>query len=175
MRGFPKLSSALLLGTLTLASTTHAAIEVSSGPASYDDKIPAIHSSFDKDTLVRSNVSITDLENLQKTVKANVDELETQKRTISDQARQIEELKRSNGSSSSASNSDIADLKRTVKEQERDLDTLARQVEDLKRNSGSSANSNNSEISNLKQQVNDQDRTIDQLKRIVEELSQKVK
>ncbi|WP_095145052.1 hypothetical protein [Pseudomonas sp. Irchel s3b6] len=131
MRSFPKLSSALLLGTLTLASTTHAAVEVSSGPASYDDKIPAIHSSFDKDTLVRSNVSITDLENLQKTVKANVDELETQKRTIGDQARQIEELKRNSGSSANSNNSEISNLKQQISDQDRTIDQLKRIVEEL--------------------------------------------
>ncbi|WP_095148471.1 hypothetical protein [Pseudomonas sp. Irchel s3a18] len=131
MRSFSKLSSTLLLGALTLASITQAAVEVSSGPASYDDKIPAIHSSFDKDTLVRSNVSITDLENLQKTVKVNVDKLETQKRTIGDQARQIEELKRNSGSSANSNNSEISNLKQQISDQDRTIDQLKRIVEEL--------------------------------------------
>jgi methyl-accepting chemotaxis protein len=181
MRSFSKLSSTrlaaatLLLGSLTLASAAQAAVEVASDPSLYSDKISALHNSYGKDTLVRTSVSIDDLENLQKTVKANASELESQKRTISEQARQIEELKRNSGSSTSSSSKEIDDLKRTVNEQERDLNTLTKQVEELKRNSGSSSSSNNSEISSLKREISDQDRAMDQLKRTVEELSRKVK
>lgn len=139
MRSFSKLMSAqlatttLLLGSLTLASTAQAAVEVTSEPALYSDKICALHNSFGKDTLVRTSVSIDDLESLQKTVKANATELESQKRTLSEQARQIEELKRNNGSSSSSNNSEISSLKREISDQERAMDQLKRTVEDLSR------------------------------------------
>jgi len=181
MRSFSKLSSAqlataaLLLGSLTLASAAQAAVEVTSDPSMYSDKISALHNSFGKDTLVRTSVSIDDLENLQKTVKANATELESQKRTLSEQARQIEELTRNSGSSSNSSSKEIDDLKRTINEQERDLNNLGKQVEELKRNNGSSSSSNNSEISSLKREISDQDRAMDQLKRTVEDLSRKVK
>jgi uncharacterized protein YukE len=139
MRSFSKLLSAqlatatLLLGSLTLASAAQAAVEVTSDPALYSDKICALHNSFGKDTLVRTSVSIDDLESLQKTVKANATELESQKRTLSEQARQIEELKRNNGSSSSSNNSEISSLKREISDQERAMDQLKRTVEDLSR------------------------------------------
>ena len=182
MRSFSKLSSTrfatatLLLGSLTLAGLAQAAVEVSSAGPSYDDAIPALqHDQFDKYKLVKTNVSASALENLPKTVKNNTDELENQKRALSEQARQIEQLKRNSGSSSTSSSKEIDELKRTIKEQERDLNDLGKQVEDLKRNSGSSSSSNNSEISSLKRELSDQDREMDQLKRTVEELSRKVK
>ncbi len=168
MRSFLKLSPILsatamttLLGVLTLPGTAIAGIELGSSNASYGDKLSVIHNEYGKDVLVKSDLS--------------VDELKKMRETISDQTRQIEELKRSSGSSSSSSNKEIDDLKSKVKEQERDLDKLGRQVEDLKRNSGSSSSSNSSEISNLKRSISDQDRAMDQLKRTVEELSRKVK
>ena len=139
MRSFSKLlpaqlaTATLLLGSLTLASAAQAAVEVTSDPALYSDKICALHNSFGKDTLVRTSVSIDDLESLQKTVKANATELESQKRTLSEQARQIEELKRNNGSSSSSNNSEISSLKREISDQERAMDQLKRTVEDLSR------------------------------------------
>ncbi|EJM22085.1 hypothetical protein PMI21_00272 [Pseudomonas sp. GM18] len=98
----------------------------------YSDKIPALHNTYGKDTLVRTSVSIDDLENLQKTVKANASELESQKRTISEQARQIEEL-RNSGSSSSSNSSEISSLKREISDQDRAMDQLKRTVEDLSR------------------------------------------
>ena len=138
MRSFSKLLSAqlataTLLGGLTLACAAQAAVEVTSDPSLYSDKISALHNSFGKDTLVRTSVSIDDLENLQKTVKANATELESQKRTLSEQARQIEELKRNSGSSSSSNNSEISSLKREISDQERAMDQLKRTVEDLSR------------------------------------------
>ncbi|MDO7897338.1 hypothetical protein [Pseudomonas citrulli] len=182
MRSFPKRSStlltttALLLGSLSLAGVAQAAVDVSSDGPSYDDAIPALHHvDFDKYKLLKTNVTASTLENLPKAVKNNTDELENQKRTLGEQARQIEELKRNGGSSASSSSKEIDDLKRTVKEQERDLNDLGKQVEELKRNSGSSSSSSNSEISSLKRELSDQDREMDQLKRTVEELSRKVK
>ncbi|NUU35358.1 hypothetical protein [Pseudomonas sp. C2B4] len=168
MRSFSKHSSSLsatviatLLGAMALPGTAQAGIEVSNSSAYPSDKITAIHNEFGKDVLIKSDVDVGDLKKMQD--------------TLNDQARQIEELKRSSGSSSSYSNKEIEELKRTIKEQERDLENLGKQVEELKRNSGSSSSSNNSEISNLKREVSDQDREMDQLKRTVEELSRKVK
>ncbi|WP_053213285.1 hypothetical protein [Pseudomonas sp. Q12-87] len=181
MRSFSKRSSTrlatvtFLLGNLTLIGAAQAAVEVISDFPLFSDTIPALRYSNDKYTLVNTNVSVTALEKLPKAVEDNASELENQKRTLSDQARLIEEFKRNSGSSSSSSSKEIEDLKRTVKEQERDLNDLGKQVEELKRNSGSSSSSNNNEISSLKRELSDQDREMDQLKRTVEELSRKVK
>ncbi|NYH08130.1 hypothetical protein [Pseudomonas moraviensis] len=167
MRSFSKISSIVsataltaLLGTLALPASAMA-VELSSSSPSYGDQISAIHNDFGKDVVIKSGIG--------------VEELKKMRDTINEQSRQIEEFKRSSGSSSSSSGREIEDLKNKVKEQDRQLDTLGRQVEDLKRNSGSSSSSNNSEISSLKQKLNDQDRAMDQLKRTVEELSRKVK
>ncbi|EJM28672.1 MULTISPECIES: hypothetical protein [unclassified Pseudomonas] len=167
MRSFSKISSVVsattltaLLGTLALPASAMA-VELSSSSPSYGDQISAIHNDFGKDVVIKSGIG--------------VEELKKMRDTINEQSRQIEEFKRSSGSSSSSSGREIEDLKNKVKEQDRQLDTLGRQVEDLKRNSGSSSSSNNSEISSLKQKLNDQDRAMDQLKRTVEELSRKVK
>nr|BFE91525.1 hypothetical protein GCM10020185_20610 [Pseudomonas brassicacearum subsp. brassicacearum] len=170
-------TATLLLGSLTLVDAAQAAVEVSSDGPSSDDAIPALrYDRFDKYVLVKTNVSVSALEKpAKKTVKNNAEELENQKRVLSEQARQIEELKRNSGSSSTSSSKEIDELKRTIKEQERDLNDLGKQVEELKRNSGSSSSSSNSEISSLKRELSDQDREMDQLKRTVEDLSRKVK
>ena len=164
MRSFSKILSVVpataLMAVLALPANAMA-VELSSSRSSYGDTVALIHNDYGKDVVIRSDIS--------------VDELQKMRDTISDQSRQIEELKRSNGSNSSSSGKEIDDLKNKVKDQDRELDTLGRQVEDLKRNSGSSSNSNSSEISNLKQKINDQDRAMDQLKRTVEDLSRKVK
>lgn len=164
MRSFSKISSVVsataLIATLVLP-TSAMAVELSNSSASYGDKVSLIHNDYGKDVVIRSDVSIDDLRKMRD--------------TMSEQSRQIEELKRSSGSSSSSSGKEIDDLKNKVKDQDRELDTLGRQVEDLKRNSGSSSNSNSSEVSNLKQKINDQDRAMEQLKRTVEDLSRKVK
>ena len=168
MPGYPKFSAVLpatlittLLGVLALPGAALASIEISSSSATSYGKVTAIQNEYGKSVLVKTDIEVGELEKMQDTLK--------------DQARQIEELKRNSGSSSSSSNKEIDELKRTVKEQERDLDNLRKQIEELKRSSGSSSSSSNSEMSNLKRQVNDQDRTIDQLKRTVEDLSRKVK
>jgi methyl-accepting chemotaxis protein len=164
MRSFSKIcsvvSASALLTTLMLPASAMA-IDLSNSSSSYGDKVSLIHNDYGKEVVIKSDISI--------------DELQKMRDTVRDQSRQIEELKRSSGSSSSSSGKEIDDLKNTVREQDRQLDTLGRQVEDLKRNSGSSSNSASSEISSLKQKINDQDRATDQLKRTVEELSRKVK
>ncbi|MFJ2539354.1 hypothetical protein [Pseudomonas sp. NPDC087614] len=164
MRSFSKMSSIVSVTTLMAALALPAsamAVELSTSSPSYGDKVSLIHNDYGKEVVIRSDISI--------------DELKKMRETVNDQSRQIEELKRNSGSSSSASSKEIDELKNKVKEQDRELDTLGRQVEDLKRNSGSSSSSNSSEISNLKQKINDQDRAMDQLKRTVEDLSRKVK
>ncbi|WP_339431699.1 MULTISPECIES: hypothetical protein [unclassified Pseudomonas] len=164
MRSFSKMSSIVSVTTLMAALALPAsamAVELSTSSPSYGDKVSLIHNDYGKEVVIRSDISI--------------DELKKMRDTVNDQSRQIEELKRNSGSSSSASSKEIDELKNKVKEQDRELDTLGRQVEDLKRNSGSSSSSNSSEISNLKQKINDQDRAMDQLKRTVEDLSRKVK
>ncbi|MEG2796689.1 MAG: hypothetical protein RR958_18775 [Pseudomonas sp.] len=164
MRSFLKISSVVsttaLIAALALPASAMA-VELSNSSPSYGDKVPLIHNDYGKDVVIRSDISI--------------DELKKMRDTVSDQSRQIEELKRSSGSSSSSSGKELDELKNKVKEQDRELDTLGRQVEELKRNSGSISNSSSSEISNLKQKINDQDRAMDQLKRTVEDLSRKVK
>lgn len=164
MRSFSKISAVVstsaLIAALALPSSAMA-IELSNSSPSYNDKVSLIHNDYGKTVMIESDVSI--------------DELRKMRDTLKEQSRQIEELKRSSGSSSSSSGKEIDELKNKVKEQDRELDALRRQVEELKRNSGSSSNSNSSEISNLKQKVNDQDRATDQLKRTVEDLSRKVK
>lgn len=157
----PTTALATVLSILALPITAQAADIEARGNISQWAKIATVQNDAGRITLTPSDFEPSDIKKLQD--------------TLSDQARQIEELKRSSGTSSSSSNKDIDELKRTVKEQERQLDNQSKQIEDLKRSSGSSSSSSSSEISNLKRDISEQDRTIDQLKRTVEELSRKVK
>ena len=168
MRSASKLSFVLsatamttLLGALALPATALASIGLSSNYSSTYGKVAAVQNENGENVIVKTNVEVGELEKMRDTLK--------------DQTSQIEELKRSSGSSSSSSSKEIDELKRTVKEQDRELENLRKQMEELKRNSGSSSSSSNNEISNLKREVSDQDRTIDQLKRTVEDLARKVK
>lgn len=167
MRSSSKISSVMsaaamasVLGVFALPATAMA-VELSNSSPSFGDKISLVHNDYGKEVIIKGDLSNDDLKKMRD--------------TISEQSRQIEELKRSSGSNSSSNGREVDDLKNKVKDQDRQLDTLSRQVEDLKRNSGSSSNSNSSDISNLKQKINDQDRAMDQLKRTVEDLSRKVK
>ncbi|MFJ3372371.1 hypothetical protein [Pseudomonas sp. NPDC086251] len=183
MRNFPKLSStlfatglaALLLGNLALPNSAQASLEYNSDSADSSDNFLTFHNTYGKDVMAKSRISVDDVEKLMNTVKTNTAEIDTLKKTVSDQARLIEELKRNSGTSSSSSSSEISNLKRTVEEQDKDLNKLASQVEDLKRSAGSSSSSSSSDLSNLKREVSDQDNQLDQLKRTVEDLSRKVK
>jgi cell division protein FtsL len=157
---FSVISSTALFVALALPASAMAA-ELSNSSPSYGDKVLLIHNDYGKEVIIKGDLSN--------------DELKKLRDTVSEQTRQIEELKRSSGSNSSSSSKEIDDLQNKVKDQDRKLETLGRQVEDLKRNSGSSSNSNSGEISNLKQKISDQDRAMDQLKRTVEDLSRKVK
>lgn len=164
MRSFSKISAVVSTSALITALVVPAsamAIELSNTSQSTGDKVSLVHNDYGKEVVIRSDISI--------------DELKKMRDTVGEQSRQIEELKRSSGTSSTSNGKEIDELQNKVKEQDRKLETLGRQVEELKRNSGSSSNSNSSEISSLKQKINDQDRAMDQLKRTVEDLSRKVK
>lgn len=177
MRNFPKRSStlfatgmaALLLGNLALADAAQA-IELSSDSPSYNDTLTATHNSYGKTVLVRTNLDVNELEKLQGTVKTNTAEIDTLKKTVSEQARLIEELRRNTGTSSGSSSNDISSLKRTVEEQDKDLKNLARQMEEFKRNTGSSSSSSSSDLSSLKRSVSDQDNDLKKLSSQVEDL-----
>ena len=108
-----------LFASLALPFPVLAAIEVSSGPPSFGDKIPVLHYEYDKYTLVKTGISADDLQSMQKSLKDTSENVEDLKKTVSEQQRTIEELKRSNGSSSSSSSREIDELKRKVAEQER--------------------------------------------------------
>ncbi|MHC8392809.1 hypothetical protein ACYZT8_03995 [Pseudomonas sp. LB3P93] len=185
MRNFSKLPSslfatgmaALLLGSLALPNSAQAGLEYKSDGANSSDKLLAYHNYYGTYVMARSDVSADDVEQLQRIVKTNTAEIETLKKTVSEQARLIEEFKKNTGSSSSSNASEVDKLKRTVSEQDNGLKKLASQMDDLKRTSGSnsSSSSSSSDLSSLKREVSDQDNQLDQLKRTVEDLSRKVK
>ncbi|QAY82591.1 hypothetical protein [Pseudomonas arsenicoxydans] len=183
MSKFPKLPStllatgmaALLLGSLALPNTAQASLEYKSDSASSSDKFLAYHYNYGTYVMVKSNVSTDDVEGLQRVVKTNTADMEALKKTVSDQARLIEELKRNNGSNSNINASEVDKLKRTVNEQQNDLKRLASQVEGLKRSAGSSSSSSSSDLSSLKRDVSAQNSQMDQLKRAMDDLSRKVK
>lgn len=147
MRSFSKLSPALsatamtaLLGAMALPGTALAGIELSNSSAYPSDKITAIHSEFGKDVLIKSDVDVGALKKIQDTLSDQTHQIEELKRTINEQERdldnlgkQVEELKRNNGSSSSSNNSEISNLKREVSDQDREMDQLKRTVEELSR------------------------------------------
>lgn len=137
MRSISRSSSVVLttalFASLALPFPVLAAIEVSSDPPSFGDKIPALHYEYDKYTLVKTGISADDLQSMQKSLKDTSGNVEDLKKTVSEQQRTIEDLKRSNGSSSSSSSREIDELKRKVAEQDRELDNLKRTVEDLSR------------------------------------------
>ena len=82
--------AALLLGCMVLPNTAQAGVELSSDKPSYSDKLAAVHNSFGKDVVVRSDFSIDEMEKLQSTVKNNSVEIENLKKIIKDQARHLE-------------------------------------------------------------------------------------
>ena len=77
MRNFSKLPAtlfatgmaALLLGSMVLPNTAQAGVELSSDHPSYSDKLAAVHNSFGKDVMVRSDFSIDGMKKLQSTVE----------------------------------------------------------------------------------------------------------
>ncbi|KAB0569262.1 hypothetical protein C9383_23395 [Pseudomonas palleroniana] len=132
--------------------------------------------------LAASNFTVNDIERLQSNQKSHEEELQRLKSKLDEQARYFEEFKRKDGSSSSASDSQLADLKHTVADQKNTIDKLKSEVEDLKRNSSSSSSSSSSELSRLKddaqdqkRSLEDQKRSLDDLKHTVDTLASKVK
>lgn len=122
MRSFLKISSIVsttaLIAALALPVSAMA-VELSNSSPSYGDRVPLIHNDYGKDVVIRSDISI--------------DELKKMRDTVSDQSRQIEELKRNSGSSSNSSSSEISNLKQKINDQDRAMDQLKRTVEDLSR------------------------------------------
>ncbi|MHC8290561.1 hypothetical protein ACYZUD_27900 [Pseudomonas sp. XS1P51] len=178
MRIFSKLPStlfatgmaALLLGNLALANTAQASLEFTSDNPSYSDKFLVFHNLYGKDVMVRSNISIEGVETLLRTVKTNTDDIKELQENLKEQARFIEELKRNNGTSSSSSASEIANLKQTASGQDKDLKELTKQLEELKRNSGSNSSSNSSEVANLKRTVSEQETGLKNLASQIDDL-----
>ncbi|WP_085631750.1 hypothetical protein [Pseudomonas sp. R16(2017)] len=162
MRSLSKLSSVVsttamtaLLGALALPGNAMA-IELSDRLPGYGDSVPAIHNDNGKTVIVRTDISL--------------DELKKMRDTLGDQTRQLEELKRSSGSSASAGSRETDQLKEQVKKQDGELDTLRRQMEELKRSSGSSSSAGSRDTDELRNKVKEQDRELDNLRRQVEEL-----
>ncbi|WP_310264179.1 hypothetical protein [Pseudomonas sp. 3296] len=143
-------TAALLLAGLALSSTAHAGLEFSTNSSSSSDKFLTFHNLYGKDVMTRSDISIDMVTQLQSTAKTNTTDIQNLEKTVKEQSRLIEELKKNAGSGSSSSASETANLKRTVSEQDNALKKLASQIDDLKR-------------------------TSDQLKRTVDDLSRKVK
>ncbi|MFB3301866.1 hypothetical protein [Pseudomonas sp. AMR01] len=151
------------------------------GPGS-NDKFTTSSSEGAKRVLATSTFSVGDFEKLLEAQKSDNYELQSLKGKLEEQARYFDDFKRKDGSSSSASDSQLTDLKRTVADQKSVIDKLKSEVDDLKRNSSSSSSSSSSELSQLKSEASDQKRSIeeqkrslDDLKRSLDTLSSKVK
>ncbi|WP_421551718.1 hypothetical protein [Pseudomonas yamanorum] len=122
-----------------------------------------------------SNISVGDIQAMRDLLKRNDSEIQSLESKLDGQARALEDLKKNTGSSSSSSDGQLSELKRTVSDQKNTIDKLKSEIEDLKRNSSSSSNSSSSELSSLKSTVSDQKRSLEDLKRSVDTLSSKVK
>lgn len=139
--------------TASMAGMVQAAGEVRWGDfsASRSDRLTgASLEAGNQYVLKSSSISVGDIEALQAAQTRDATELQSLKGKLDDQARTLEELKRNSGSNSTASDSQLSDLKRTVADQK---NTIDRQ---------------NSDIDGLK-------RSLDDLKRSVDSLSSKVK
>ncbi|WP_421555744.1 hypothetical protein [Pseudomonas kitaguniensis] len=161
----------------TGVNTAQAGSEVqwgSFGPGS-GDKLTTSSSEGAKRVLSTTAFSVGDLEKLLDGQKSDHQELLRLNSKLQEQARYFDEFKRKDGSSSSASDSQLSDLKRTVADQKSAIDKLKSEVEDLKSKSNSNSSSSSSDLSRLKSDVSDQNRTISDLKRSIDTLSSKVK
>lgn len=159
--------SALLLGGLLLSGQVLADVEVSAMSANPYDNLAVTHAEGGNHYSLRSSgLSIDDLKKMQVA-------LQNLQRSHDEQARQLTEFKRNNGSGSGSNANEMADLKRTVKEQQSEMGTLRKQLEELKR--GGSSSSSAGELSSLKREVSDQSRELQNLKRSVDDLSRKIK
>lgn len=166
------------------ATTAHAGSDVQWGSfgSGSSDKLTTSSSEGAKRVLSTTGFSVGDIEKMREVQKNDHEELQRLKSKLDEQAKYFDEFKRKNGSSSSASDSQLSDLKRTVADQKSTIDKLKSEVDDLKRNSSSSSNSSSSELSRVKSDVSDQKRSIedqkrslDELKRSLDTLSSKVK
>ncbi len=90
--------------------------------------------------LKTTSITVNDIDGLKSSQKRNDTELQSLKSKLDAQDRAFDEFKRNNGSSSSASDSQLSDLKRTVADQKStierqksDIDGLKRSLDDLKR------------------------------------------
>ena len=122
-----------------------------------------------------SDISVGDIQDMRDLLKRNDSEIQSLESKLDGQARALEDLKKNTGSSSSSSDGQLSELKRTVSDQKNTIDKLKSEIEDLKRNSSSNSNSSSSELSSLKSTVSDQKRSLEDLKRSVDTLSSKVK
>jgi methyl-accepting chemotaxis protein len=100
---FSVVSSTALFAVLALPASAMAA-ELSNSSPSYGDKVLLIHNDYGKEVIIKGDLSN--------------DELKKLRDTVSEQTRQIEELKRSSGSNSSSSSKEIDDLQNKVKDLE---------------------------------------------------------
>ena len=115
MRNFPKLPStlfatgmaALLLGSLAMPDSAQAGLEYKFDSANSSDKFLVFHNYYGTDVMVKSGLSIEDVEKLQRMVKTDTADLEELKKTVSTQARLIEELKKNTVSGSNSTASEV--------------------------------------------------------------------
>lgn len=136
-----------------LAGTAHAESAVQWGDfsaASNDRLTAASMEAGNRYVLKSSRISVGDVEQLQAAQKRTDDDLKGLKSKVDGQARDFDEFKRKDGSSSSSSDSQLSSLKRTVDEQKSTIERQKSDIEGLKRN-------------------------LDDLKRSVDTLSNKVK
>lgn len=164
------------------ATTAHAGSDVQWGSfgSGSSDKLTTSSSEGAKRVLSTTGFSVGDIEKMREVQKNDHEELQRLKSKLDEQAKYFDEFKRKNGSSSSASDSQLSDLKRTVADQKSTIDKLKSEVDDLKRNSSSSSNSSElsrvkSDVSDQKRSIEDQKRSLDDLKRSLDTLSSKVK
>ncbi|WP_231655123.1 hypothetical protein [Pseudomonas californiensis] len=120
--------AALLAGAMTLSQAQ--AAEVSTYAADGQDKLATTHYETNNVYSVRSsNVSLADLQQLLNDSKRNAAELASLKETVNAQARLIDELKRSSGST--ANSSDLSDIKRDISDTKNDVNWLKSTVNSL--------------------------------------------
>ncbi|OPA86257.1 hypothetical protein BFW87_26290 [Pseudomonas fluorescens] len=173
------MSAASVIGLLAVLGVNSAQAEsgVQWGAfgAGSGDSLATSSSEGAKRVLGTTSFTVGDLEKFREGQKSDHQELLRLNSKLEEQARYFDDFKRKDGSSSSASDSQITDLKRTIADQKSAIDKLKSEVDDLKRNSSSSSSSSSSELSRLKSDVSDQKRSLDDLKRNVDTLSSKVK
>ncbi|KPB51497.1 Uncharacterized protein ALO57_00021 [Pseudomonas coronafaciens pv. oryzae] len=162
----------LLLSSLAF-SQAQAAVEVTSGGTVSQDRIAAIHAESVGHSLRNTNMTVSDLQELQRNSKRNADEIASLNQTINAQAKLIEEFKRGAGSQSLGNASDTSALKSKIDEQNNKIEKLESQISTLKRSSESGANAN--DVSNLKREISSTQSDLKSLKSTVDSLSNRIK